>query len=230
MPRLARLFVNGCPIHFIQRGHNKQDVFLDDADRSRYLEWMWESAQEHNIAVHAWVLMSNHVHLAITPPGPVELARFAKFISQRYTQYFNYRYQRTGTLWQGRFKSSPVVSDHYLLRLYRYIDLNPVRARIVQNPADYRWSSYMHHVGIRTESRVSEHLLYWQLGNTPFDRHANYRQFCQEGIAHQEVALFTEAAMAGWALQLESESSNAVAANRPLKPAPRGRPRMREAQ
>jgi putative transposase len=227
MPRLARLFVPGCPLHLIQRGHNKQDVFFDDADRSRYLEWLWESAQTHDVEVHAWVLMSNHVHVALSAPSSGALGKFGQFLSQRYSQYFNHRYHRMGTLWQGRFKSSPVVSEHYLLRLYRYIECNPVRAKLVQDPGDYRWSSYLHHVGVRPDPNVSDHILYWQLGNTPFDRQANYKAFCEEGVPAQEQSSVTAAVLSGYGLQTEADALKPIEANRDVRPAPRGRPKKR---
>jgi putative transposase len=224
MPRLARLFVPGCPLHIIQRGHNKQDVFLDEADRARFMEWMWESADTHAIAVHAWVLMSNHVHLALSAPTSLALGKFGQFISQRYSQYFNHRYHRMGTLWQGRFKSSPVLSEQYLLRLYRYIELNPVRARLVAEPGDYRWSSYLHHVGVQPDTKVSDHALYWQLGNTPFDRQARYREFCAEGVSESERSQLYSAVLSGYGLQSEADAHKLVESNREVRPAPRGRP------
>jgi putative transposase len=228
MPRLARLFVPGCPVHIIQRGHNKQAIFVDDHDRLRFLDWTWEAAQTHGIAVHAWVLMTNHVHFAISAPDPERMAKFGQFFSQRYSQYFNHRYKRIGTLWQGRFKSAVVVSDHYLLRLYRYIELNPVRAGLVSGPEEFRWSSYAHHAGLSAiDPNIVDHQLYWSLGNTPFDRQANYRSFCQELVSPEEIAKVTQATLSGWAIQTSDAPTTRLDASRPLRPSSRGRPSIK---
>jgi putative transposase len=224
MPRMARLFVPGCAHHIIQRGHNKQTIFLDDQDRQRFLVWVREAAIEHDIALHAWVLMSNHVHFALTAPNAESLAKFGKFFSQRYSQYFNHRYDRMGTLWQGRFKSSVIVSEHYLLRVYRYIELNPVRAGLVAHPENYFWSSCRHHFGLAADALITDHPLYWSLGNTPYDRQANYKHFCAESVLTAENVEITRNTDAGWGLQLEHESGSIKDANRQLKPGARGRP------
>ena len=144
--------------------------------------------------------MDNHFHLLATPTTGQGLAQMMQAVGRRYVRYFNDRQNRTGTLWEGRFKSSLIESERYLLACMAYIDLNPVRAGMVQQPGNYRWSGYAHHTGQRAEPWLTPHPLYWELGNTPFAREIAYANLVQSGIASVQQAALTEATLRGWAL------------------------------
>jgi putative transposase len=200
MARLPRLTVPGYAHHLIQRGNNRQAVVSTDADRQCLLDLLAEHAKACDVAVHAYVLMDNHFHLLATPATSQGLAQMMQAVGRRYVRYFNSRQKRTGTLWEGRFKSSLIQSERYLLACMAYIDLNPVRAGMVQQPGDYRWSGYAHHTGQRTEPWLTPHPLYWELGNTPFSREMAYANLVQLGIASVQQAALTDATLRGWAL------------------------------
>ena len=142
MPRRPRIHLPGQPIHLVQRGHNRDACFFADEDFLAYLEWLAEALKKSGCALHAYVLMTNHVHLLVTPPSAEALPQLVMSLGRRYVQYINRKYKRTGTLWDSRYKSSLVHADDYLLLYQRYIELNPVRAGMVDDPARYRWSSY----------------------------------------------------------------------------------------
>ena len=142
MARLQRIAPKDIPIHIIQRGNNRQVCFGSDANHAAFAEWLKEYSQKYHVDVHAWVMMTNHVHLLCTPRKENVISQMMQDLGGRYVRYFNYEYKRTGTLWEGRYKSCLIQSDRYLLEVYRYIELNPVRAGIVSNPEHYRWSSY----------------------------------------------------------------------------------------
>ncbi len=198
MARLRRLSAPGHPHHLIQRGNNRQATFVDAVDCERYLDTLSELATTHNVAVHAYVLMPNHVHLLVTPSEGEALSALMQALGRRYVAWFNKRHHRTGTLWEGRYRSSVIESERYLFACSRYIELNPIRAGLVADPADYRWSSYGHHVGLRPTPWIREHPLIWSLGNTPFERQAGYRRlFDQPGVA-SETRDLQEAIQGGW--------------------------------
>ncbi len=200
MARLPRLTVPGYAHHLIQRGNNRQAIFASDADRQFLLDLLTEHARQCEVAVHAYVLMDNHFHLLATPATAQGLAQMMQAVGRRYVRYFNDRQKRTGTLWEGRFKSSLIQSERYLLACMVYIDLNPLRAGMVAQPGDYRWSSYAHHTGQRLEPWLTPHPLYWELGNTPFAREIAYANLVQAGIASVQQAALTDATLRGWAL------------------------------
>lgn len=132
----------GMPQHVIQRGNNRQICFGSETDFKAYLHWLKIYSEKHKVSIHAWVLMTNHVHLLCTPHSVDGISKMMQSLGRSYVRYFNYSYQRTGTLWEGRFKACAVNAPEYLFHLYRYIELNPVRAMMVEDPADYVWSSY----------------------------------------------------------------------------------------
>ncbi len=165
----------GVPQHVIQRGNNRQVCFASEDDMRAYLSWLKEYAARFKVEIHAWVLMSNHVHLLCTPRVADAISSLMQAIGRMYVRYFNYTYQRTGTLWEGRYKSCLVESEAYLLHLYRYIELNPVRAGMVSEPGDYTWSSYpCNALGKESELRTP-HELYLALGTTKAQRTKHYR-------------------------------------------------------
>jgi len=200
MARLPRLTIPGYPHHIIQRGNNRQAIFAANADYEALLAMLEEYARKSGVAVHAYVLMSNHFHLLATPETPEGIPQMMQDVGRRYVRYFNQRQGRTGTLWEGRYKSTLIQAERYLLACMAYIDLNPVRAGIALEPGDYPWSSHGHYVGLRNDKLVSPHPLYWELGNTPFARDAAYADLVRSGISAQQQHALTDSALRGWAL------------------------------
>ncbi len=182
MARAARSVVTGYPLHVIQRGNNRQAVFLDDHDRHDYLRCLADATIEHGLSIHAYVLMDNHVHLLCTPDREGALSGAMQALGRRYVRHFNRRHGRTGTLWEGRFRSSLVEADRYLLACHRYIELNPVRAGRVDDPAAWPWSSHRHHLGLVVDPLVRLHPVLYTLGNTPFERESAYRRLFEDGL------------------------------------------------
>lgn len=203
MSRLPRLTVPGYPHHVIQRGNNRQPIFVDEADYRRLLADLAEHARLRGVAVHAYVLMSNHLHLLVTPEAADSLPLMMQGVGRGYVRWFNRRHGRSGTLWEGRYRSTVIEAERHLLACMAYIELNPVRAGMVARPADYPWSSHAHHAGLRTDTLVTPHPLYWQLGNTPFAREHAYIDMVQGGLSTQQLAELTRAAHTGWALGSE---------------------------
>ncbi|CDS51285.1 Transposase and inactivated derivatives [Polaromonas sp. CG9_12] len=200
MARLPRLAVPGYPHHIIQRGNNRQTIFSSAADFQVLLSLLEENAQKFGVAVHAYVLMDNHFHLLATPTTSDGLPQMMQAVGRRYVRYFNDRQGRTGTLWDGRYRSNVIDTDGYLLACMAYIDLNPVRAGLVREAAAYPWSSHAHYVGQRADRLVTPHALFWTLGNTPFSREAAYAALVAQGIAPEQQQQLTGAALGGWAL------------------------------
>jgi len=145
MARLGRYFLPGQPLHVIQRGNNRQAIFFDAADYRRYCDWLGAAAVEYGCAIHAYVLMTNHVHLLVTPAAPSSLPRLMQSLGRRYVRYMNATYRRTGTLWEGRYRAAPIDSETYFLACCRYIELNPVRAGMSAHPRDYHRPSALPH-------------------------------------------------------------------------------------
>ena len=175
MPRRPRLNVPGIPWHIIQRGNNRSACFYDDADYLYYLATLAEQADKHRCWIHAYVLMTNHVHLLLTPEKEDSAALLMKHLGQRYVQYINRSYRRSGTLWEGRFKSCLAQDETYVLTCHRYIELNPVRAKMVEHPSEYRWSSYRANGEGRTNPLLTPHPEYRRLGTSDPERQAAYR-------------------------------------------------------
>ena len=180
MARKPRNIVADYPFHVIVRGNNRQSIFADDADRRAFKSILQTEAQARGVAVHAYVLMGNHVHLIVTPATATALALVMQGVGRQYVRRFNQRHQRTGTLWEGRYRASIIQQDRYLLACQRYVEMNPVRAALVSQAEQYPWSSHRHHLGLEVDSLVSPHHVYWALGNTPFDREIAYRRLFEE--------------------------------------------------
>ena len=153
MARLPRLTVAGYPHHIIQRGNNRQDIVRSDADREFLLDLLGESARKHQVAMNAYVLMDNHFHLLLTPETAEGVPLMMQAVGRRYVRHFNDRYQRTGTLWEGRYRSTLIQTERYLLACMVYMDLNPVRAGMVADPKNHPWSSHRHHIGASRHTR-----------------------------------------------------------------------------
>lgn len=200
MARLARLTVPGYPHHIIQRGNNRQAIFASPDDYRELLALVDEHAGKCSVAVHAYVLMSNHFHVLATPETSEGIPAMMQAVGRRYVRYFNQRQQRTGTLWEGRYRSTLIQAERHLLACMAYIDLNPVRAGIAEQAPDYPWSSHGHSIGRRHDRLITPHPLYWELGNTPFSREAAYASLVQAGVSDQEERALTDSALRGWAL------------------------------
>ena len=200
MARQPRLSLAGYPHHIIQRGNNRQLIFMDVADRQLFLDLLEEHSRQFGVAIHSYVLMDNHIHVLATPSTAEALPGMMQAVGRRYVRYFNDRYHRTGTLWDGRYKSTLVQSESYLLICMAYVDLNPVRAGMVAQPADYAWSSHGHYTGQRTDKLITPHSLAWELGNTPFAREAAYASLVQGGLAQRAQTAITDSVLYGWAL------------------------------
>jgi putative transposase len=200
MARLPRLSLPGYPQHVIQRGNNGQPIVATAADHRFWLEVLAENAPRFEVWVHAYVLMPNHFHLLVTPQTDDGLARLMQALGRSYVRYFNREHQRSGSLWEGRFKSTVIQPDRHVLACMAYLDLNPVRAGLVAQAQDYPWSSHGHYSGQRVERLIKPHALFWQLGNTPFAREAAYAEMVQAGINSVQQAALTETALRGWVL------------------------------
>ena len=200
MARLPRLTVTGYPHHVILRGNNRQDIFKTSADYQRMLNLLEEHSRVQGVDVHAYVLMGNHLHLLLTPQQDQALPKMMQAVGRSYVQTFNKVHGRTGTLWEGRYRSTLIQTDRYLLACMAYIDLNPVRAHMVAQPEEYAWSSYGHYAGRRTDRLITPHALYWGLGNTPFAREAAYAELVHAGISADQQGALTDATLSGWAL------------------------------
>jgi len=231
MARLPRLSVPGYPHHVIQRGNNRQAIFVTPADYRLLLDLLEENARKFEVAVHAYVLMGNHFHLLATPATQEGVPRMMQAIGRRYVRYFNHAHARSGTLWEGRYKSTLIESERYLLACMVYIDLNPVRAGLVVQARDYPWSSHGHYIGVRPDRLITPHPLYWELGNTPFAREAAYTSLVQAGLSTTQLEALTQSALRGWALgeaefvaELQKKTDRRVskgAAGRPASQTPR---------
>src|SRR4051812_17873506 len=182
MPRTARLIVPDVAVHVVQRAHDRADCFFQEADYHAYLDALREYAMKFDCRVHAYCLMTNHVHLLLTPTEPTGCAQLMKHVAQRYSKRVNLRHGRSGTLWEGRFHSGLAANEHYALACYRYIDLNPVRAGLVQRAADYRWSSYRANTCAQLEHFLSPHATYLAIANAAPERAAGYAALCDTSL------------------------------------------------
>jgi putative transposase len=178
-------------MHVMVRGNNREELFFTENDRRIYLQWLREAAKQFGCTVHAFALMPNHVHLLLTPQNEDSLAKTMQSLGRRYAQYFNQQHQRSGTIWEGRYRSSLIDPD-YVLRCQRYIELNPVRAGYESSPQDSSWTSFLTHIGGNSDPWLVDHQNFWRLGNTPFERQMGWAAFVKEGAPHWEDRQITE--------------------------------------
>ena len=157
MPRKPRFFLADIPAHIVQRGHSREPVFFEDSDYRAYLTWLGEAAQRYRCAIHAYVLMTNHVHLLATPRDKQGIPRMMQYVGRRYVPYINHSYATSGSIWEGRYKASLIQDEPYLLTCMRYIELNPVRAKMARSPGQYRWSSYRTNAQGIEDKRITPH-------------------------------------------------------------------------
>ena len=223
MARLPRLSLPGCAQHVIQRGNNREACFYEEADYKAYLSFLKDSASKYQVDIHAFVLMTNHVHLLVTPDDTHGVSRMMQALGRRYVGYFNHRHGRTGTLWEGRYKSTLVDEDDYLLTLYRYIELNPIRAGMVAHASEYPWSSYQGNALGKHIQLLTPHGLYRQLGTTDPERQGRYRALFRGRLPGRDLAAIREATNKAWVLGDERfKAQIAVKTGRPVVPRGRG--------
>jgi len=231
MARLPRLTVPGYPHHIIQRGNNRQAIFTTAADQELLLSLIDEHARAAQVALHGYVLMSNHFHLLATPETVEGIPQMMQAVGRRYVRNYNMRHARTGTLWEGRYKSTLIQAERYLLACMVYMDLNPVRAGMVADPAVYPWSSHHHYIGRRADKLITPHPLYWELGNTPFARDQAYAELVRSGISEKQKQALTDSTLRGWALgepdyvaELQRRTERRVERSRAGRPVVRDKP------
>jgi putative transposase len=228
MARPERLVIPGVAMHVRHRGVNREDCFREDVDRLVYLSCLKELAATTGCAIHAYCLMTNHVHLLLTPGDLRSCASLMRELGQRYVPYFNRRYARTGTLWEGRFRSCLVDSPRYVLGCYRYIERNPVEARMVATPISYRWSSYAGNAGLADDQLLTPHVEYTALAAAPHVRQSAYRGLFDSPIEAELVKALRQATMGGYALIGDDLKARLVANGErvgPAKPGPKAKSR-----
>jgi len=200
MARLPRIVLTKHPQHVIVRGNNREPIFVANEDYRFYLDKLQDACIKHVCDVHAYVLMTNHIHLLITPHKADSISKTMQMMGRYYVQYFNHTYNRTGTLWEGRYKASLVDSEAFALTCYRYIELNPVRANMVQHPAEYPWSSYRMNALGKDDSLVTPHYLYAALGQNDALRQMHYRALFETHIDHKTIDEIRTCANKAWVL------------------------------
>jgi putative transposase len=230
MVRLPRLSVPGVPQHIIQRGNNRQATFFCGDDYTVYLDKLKLYGEKYKVDVHAFVLMTNHVHLLMTAQTENGISRLMQSLGRYYVRYINTTYQRTGTLWEGRFKSTLVDSDSYLFKLMRYIELNPVRADMVAHPAEYPWSSYQQNGMGKTIKCLHPHQLYKQLGKNKSERVAAYKALFEGHLTDNTMRAIRDATNKSWVLGDERfKHQIQQTTNRRVEPESRGGDRRSKA-
>lgn len=223
MPRLPRLNLQGVPQHVVQRGNNRQVCFFIEQDYTVYLDKLKYYAKQYQVDVHAYVLMTNHVHLLMTPNTDKGVSQLMQSLGRYYVRYINQTHKRTGTLWEGRYKSTLVDSEAYLLLVSRYIELNPVRANMVEHPAEYPWSSYHANALDKVIELVSPHPLYQRLGSNDKTRKANYQLLFKHHIPALSLKGIRDATNKAWVLGSEQFKQQIEAqTGRRASPKPRG--------
>lgn len=225
MARAGRYFLPDQPLHVIQRGNNREAIFFAKDDYAGYCAWLAAAAAENGCAIHAYVLMTNHVHLLMTPQMADSVPRTMQSLGRRYVRHVNATYRRTGTLWEGRYRAAPIDSEAYFLACCRYIELNPVRSGMVGHPADYLWSSYRAHASGIADPLAGDHPLYRRLGATAEARQESYRRLFDVALAPAFIDAVRAATNGGWALGDDRfKQQIARALGRRVAPASPGRP------
>ena len=226
MARLARLYVPDQPQNVIMRGIDQQPAFCDDEDYALFIDCLKTAARDHQLAIHAYALAPNAVQLLATPHAEASLPKAMQAVGRRYVAHFNRRYGRRGTLWEGRYRATVLEAERYFTLASCLLDLMPVRKSLSELPEGWVWSSYRHHVGLSVDALLSDHPLYWALGNTPFERQRAYKEICEQPLDETLVSELQQATLKGWVVGSERfRAWCATEANRRISPLPRGRPR-----
>lgn len=225
MARLPRLIVPGCTHYLIQRGVRGQALFHDAEDFEFMTALLREYGARDQVSIHSYALTGQAIELLATPKTATGLSTLVQAVGRRYVQRFNLRHARSGALWEGRFRAAPLQASTYLIPCAVHIDMSPVRAGLVSRPMDFPWSSHGHYIGLRTDTLVTPHEVYWRLGNTPFAREANYARLVAEGLSEYQQQLIRDAGLKGWALgdaefvaAVESQTGRRAARSRPGRP------------
>jgi len=188
MPRKPRYYLAGAPCHVVTRGNDRTACFFAEQDYEFYLECLSSACDRYHVALHAYVLMTNHIHLLMTPEDKEGISRVMQSIGRRYVQSINTRYKRTGTLFEGRHKASLVDTENYLLVCYKYIELNPVRAKMVEHPSFYKWSSYQQNAELGVSGIVTPHDVYKRLGTTDLSRVNAYKDLFHNELSDKAMS------------------------------------------
>jgi putative transposase len=187
MPRKPRFFLPDVPVHIVQRGYSREPVFFEAGDYQAYLGWLEEAAERYHCDIHAYVLMTNHIHILATPHDKQGISRMMQYVGRRYVPYINHTYGSSGSLWEGRYKASLISDEQYLLICMRYIELNPIRANRVKSPGHYRWSSYRYNAQGKDDRLVTEHNLYTGLRKTKDARLVAYKDLFRTHLDSDEL-------------------------------------------
>ena len=218
MARLPRLYVPGCSHHIIQRGNNRTACFFHEKDYAFYLQQLKISAEQFGVAIHAFVLMTNHVHLLVSPSDKLGCGKMMQSLGRKYVRYVNLTQGRSGTLWEGRYKSTLVDTEGYFLTVSRYIELNPVRAGMVVDPGDYSWSSYQGNAMGKKIALLSPHHCYLVLGESNAERMVRYRLLFEDCIEADVLVEIRECTNKAWVLGSDKfKKSIEIAANRRIE-------------
>jgi putative transposase len=200
MPRTARVVIPDLTVHIVQRGHDRRECFFEEADYRTYLDYLADFAAKFRCSVHAYCLMTNHVHLLVTPHASDSCAQVMKNVGQRHVQRINSRRGRSGTLWEGRFYSCPVTTERYVLACYRYIELNPLRAGMVAHASEYRWSSFHENAQGDPRGLLTPHAVYLAIGEEAQHRSTAYRTLCDIPLDQQTADQIRKATRGGYAV------------------------------
>jgi len=217
------------PQHVIVRGLNREAIFYKNEDYEFYLDKLKNACEKHHCRLHAYVLMTNHVHLLLTPKTESSIGKTIQSVGRYYVQYFNYHYERTGTLWEGRYKATLIDSETYLLTCYRYIELNPVRVKMVDHPSEYPWSSYQYNARGEANQNITPHRLYLRLAKTAQARQKAYRGLFKSRLSDQLLEDIRESTNKAWVLgssQFKQKIEKKL--NRRALPLPKGGDRRSE--
>ena len=226
MARLPRYFIKGVPLHIILRGNNRELIFGNEEDFRFFKEALHDAAKGHGLAIHAYVFMTNHIHLLASPDTEKSVPKMMQSVGRRYVQHFNFSYKRTGTLWEGRYRATIVDAENYLFECMRYIELNPVRAGMVRHPRDYPWSSYRANGEGRADSLVNPHALYQSLAKEENQRRSAYRELVKAPMDAELLDEIRDSTNKGWALGSGrfQEKVERLTERRTM-PLPKGRPK-----
>ncbi|MBT8438586.1 MAG: transposase [Gammaproteobacteria bacterium] len=229
MARKPRFTLAGVPQHVIQRGHNREPCFYAEHDYAQYLANLSEAAKHNQVAIHAYVLMKNHVHLLVTPAHSHGITHIMQDTGRKYVRYINSRYKRSGTLWEGRYKASLVNSEAYLLTCMQYIEMNLVRAVMVCHPSEYRWSSYHSNAGQNKDFLLEAHPVYRRLGIDDQERHYAYRELFSSNLSKEDLHDIREALNQELVLGREDfKDKIELMTKRQARPGKPGRPGVKE--
>ena len=187
MPRKPRFYLPGVPVHIVQRGHSREPVFFEPDDYQAYLHWLEEGSERYDCDIHAYVLMTNHIHILATPHQKNSISLMMQYVGRHYVPYINYNYGSSGSIWEGRYKASLIHDEEYLLTCMRYIELNPVRADMVKSPGAYRWSSYRYNGQGKESKLIKPHDLYKALGKTKQQRMNAYKALLKAHIDEEDL-------------------------------------------